>query len=67
MGFVDKLFECLTTKNYLGNPSAKESPKEDVKPAAVKSDVVEVRKLVRKSYVWTGLLLPNRAFYQSMR
>ncbi|KAM7398273.1 hypothetical protein PAMA_006264 [Pampus argenteus] len=41
MGFVDKLFECLTSKNYLGNPSAKEVPKEEIKPSAVKSDVVE--------------------------
>ncbi|XP_042355158.1 RNA-binding protein 27 isoform X1 [Plectropomus leopardus] len=40
-GFVDKLFECLTTKNYLGNPAPKEVPKEEVKPPAVKSDVVE--------------------------
>ncbi|XP_040005857.1 RNA-binding protein 27 isoform X4 [Xiphias gladius] len=40
-GFVDKLFECLTTKNYLGNPAAKEAPKEEVKLPAVKSDVVE--------------------------
>lgn len=43
MGFVDKLFECLTTKNYLGIPAVKEPPKEEVKPAAVKPDVVEVR------------------------
>lgn len=42
MGFVDKLFECLSTKNYLGLPAAKEPPKEEVKPAAVKSDIVEV-------------------------
>ncbi|KAM9728109.1 RNA-binding protein 27 isoform 3-T3 [Menidia menidia] len=41
VGFVDKLFECLTTKNYLGNPAAKEAPKEEVKPPAVKADVVE--------------------------
>ncbi|XP_029957037.1 RNA-binding protein 27 isoform X2 [Salarias fasciatus] len=41
MGFVDKLFECLTTKNYLGNPVAKEAPKEEVKPPPVKPDVVE--------------------------
>uniref|UniRef100_A0A3Q1G9F4 RNA binding motif protein 27 n=1 Tax=Acanthochromis polyacanthus TaxID=80966 RepID=A0A3Q1G9F4_9TELE len=41
--FVDKLFECLTTKNYLGNPAAKEAPKEEIKPPAVKSDVAEVR------------------------
>lgn len=40
---MDKLFECLTTKNYLGNPVAKEAPKEEVKLPAVKSDVVEVR------------------------
>ena len=47
-GFVDKLFECLTTKNYLGNPAAKEAPKEEVKPPAVKSDVVEVWKNAEK-------------------
>ncbi|XP_030009888.1 RNA-binding protein 27 isoform X3 [Sphaeramia orbicularis] len=41
IGFVDKLFECLTTKNYLGNPPAKEAPKEEVKQPAVKTDVVE--------------------------
>ncbi|CAI5643072.1 unnamed protein product [Oreochromis niloticus] len=41
VGFVDKLFECLTTKNYLGNPAAKETPKEEIKPPAVKADVVE--------------------------
>ncbi|XP_058484082.1 RNA-binding protein 27 isoform X1 [Solea solea] len=40
-GFVDKLFECLTTKNYLGSPATKEAPKEEVKPPAVKPDVVE--------------------------
>uniref|UniRef100_A0A3Q3A9H6 RNA binding motif protein 27 n=1 Tax=Kryptolebias marmoratus TaxID=37003 RepID=A0A3Q3A9H6_KRYMA len=43
MGFVDKLFESLSTKNYLGNPAAKEPPKEEVKTPAVKTDVVEVR------------------------
>lgn len=43
VGFVDKLFESLTTKNYLGNPAAKEPPKEEVKPPAVKTDVVEVK------------------------
>lgn len=41
--FVDSLFESLTTKNYLGNPAAKEAPKEEVKPAANKADVVEVK------------------------
>uniref|UniRef100_A0A8C3FYZ8 RNA binding motif protein 27 n=1 Tax=Cyclopterus lumpus TaxID=8103 RepID=A0A8C3FYZ8_CYCLU len=44
-GFVDKLFESLTTKNYLGNPPAKEVPKEEVKPPAVKADGVEVRRI----------------------
>ena len=48
IGFVDKLFECLTTKNYLGNPAAKEAPKEEIKPPAVKSDVVEVRRVNEK-------------------
>ena len=42
-GFVDKLFECLTTKNYLGNPTMKEPAKEEVKPAVVKAEVPEVR------------------------
>uniref|UniRef100_A0A7N6A6P9 RRM domain-containing protein n=1 Tax=Anabas testudineus TaxID=64144 RepID=A0A7N6A6P9_ANATE len=46
-GFVDKLFECLTTKNYLGNPPAKESPKEEVKPTAVKSDISTLIKLIQ--------------------
>uniref|UniRef100_A0A3B3XLI2 RNA binding motif protein 27 n=1 Tax=Poecilia mexicana TaxID=48701 RepID=A0A3B3XLI2_9TELE len=41
VGFVDKLFESLTTKSYLGNPAAKEGPKEEVKPATLKVDVVE--------------------------
>ncbi|KAM9450501.1 RNA-binding protein 27 isoform 1-T1 [Clarias gariepinus] len=35
-GFVEKLFECLTTKNYLGNPPAKEIPKEETKAPAPK-------------------------------
>ncbi|XP_028277594.1 RNA-binding protein 27 [Parambassis ranga] len=39
IGFVDKLFECLTSKNYLGNPAAKEVPKEEIKPPAVKSEM----------------------------
>ncbi|XP_017276923.1 RNA-binding protein 27 isoform X3 [Kryptolebias marmoratus] len=45
MGFVDKLFESLSTKNYLGNPAAKEPPKEEVKTPAVKTDVVETETL----------------------
>uniref|UniRef100_A0A4W6EY09 RNA binding motif protein 27 n=1 Tax=Lates calcarifer TaxID=8187 RepID=A0A4W6EY09_LATCA len=56
-GFVDKLFECLTTKNYLGNPAVKEAPKEEVKPPAVKSDVVEVRKVAEK---WLCLDCENK-------
>lgn len=53
MGFVDKLFECLSTKNYLGLPAPKEPPKEEVKPAAVKSDIVEV---IQKKTVYAALL-----------
>lgn len=34
--FVEKLFECLTTKNYLGNPPVKELPKEETKAQAPK-------------------------------
>lgn len=45
MGFVDKLFECLTTKNYLGISSEKDVPKEEVKPVVVKSDAVEVKEM----------------------
>lgn len=44
MGFVDKLFECLSTKNYLGPPAVKEAQKEEVKPVALKSDIVEVHE-----------------------
>lgn len=52
-GFVDKLFECLTTKNYLGIPAPKEAHKEEVKPPAVKSDVVEVRASAKCiGYIW---------------
>lgn len=38
-GFVDKLFECLTTKNYLGNPEpVKEIPKVEPKLSAQKQE-----------------------------
>ncbi|XP_072518154.1 RNA-binding protein 27 [Salminus brasiliensis] len=40
-GFVDKLFQCLSTKNYLGNPPAKEVPKEETKSPAQKPDEKE--------------------------
>ncbi|KAJ3589813.1 hypothetical protein NHX12_010654 [Muraenolepis orangiensis] len=40
-GFVDKLFECLTTKNYLVNNQAKDIPMEEVKPLPVKLEVAE--------------------------
>lgn len=39
---MDELFASLTTKNYLVNNPAKETPKEEVKPLAVKPDIVEV-------------------------
>lgn len=44
VGFVDKLFECLTSKNYQGNSVAKEAPKEVVNLPPAKSDAVEVRR-----------------------
>lgn len=48
MGFVDKLFECLSNKNYLGPPAVKEAPKEEqVKPAVLKSDLAEVHEKAR--------------------
>ncbi|KAJ8246669.1 hypothetical protein GJAV_G00254090 [Gymnothorax javanicus] len=37
-GFVDKLFECLTTKNYLGNPEPIREMKTEPKPAAPKAE-----------------------------
>ncbi|XP_039630712.1 RNA-binding protein 27 isoform X2 [Polypterus senegalus] len=39
-GFVDKLFECLTTKHYLGNQDqyVKETAKEEVKAVDVKME-----------------------------
>lgn len=38
-GFVDKLFESLTTKNYLGNPAAKEETKVPVQKLEEKEEV----------------------------
>ncbi|XP_040907880.1 RNA-binding protein 27 isoform X3 [Toxotes jaculatrix] len=65
-GFVDKLFECLTTKNYLGNPAAKEAPKEEVKPPAVKSDVVEAETLEEeRENRWRRSPLRNRSDFES--
>ncbi|XP_051902570.1 RNA-binding protein 27 isoform X1 [Hippocampus zosterae] len=42
VGFVDKLFESLTSKNYQGNSVAKEAPKEVVNLPPAKSDAVEI-------------------------
>lgn len=61
IGFVDKLFECLTSKNYLGNPATKEVPKEEIKPPAVKSEV-EVR---RKKFIGHIETFENE--YQSLK
>ncbi|KAL7844700.1 hypothetical protein SRHO_G00232390 [Serrasalmus rhombeus] len=47
--FVDKLFECLTTKNYLGNPPAKEVPKEETKAPAQKPEEKEEAGHVEES------------------
>ncbi|XP_061754649.1 RNA-binding protein 27 isoform X1 [Nerophis ophidion] len=44
VGFVDKLFESLATKNYQGNPVAKEALREVNLPAA-KLNAVEVRNV----------------------
>ncbi|XP_067279292.1 RNA-binding protein 27 isoform X7 [Pseudorasbora parva] len=41
-GFVDKLFECLTTKNYLGNPAAKEESKIPVQKLEEKEETGHV-------------------------
>ncbi|KAK3555348.1 hypothetical protein QTP86_014939 [Hemibagrus guttatus] len=48
-GFVEKLFECLATKNYLGNPLAKEIPKEDTKASAPKP--AETEEILQVSHV----------------
>lgn len=52
MGFVDKLFESLSTKNYLGPAAVKEVQKEEVKPVVLKSDIVEVHE---KPKLWLCL------------
>ncbi|XP_018547845.1 RNA-binding protein 27 isoform X2 [Lates calcarifer] len=66
-GFVDKLFECLTTKNYLGNPAVKEAPKEEVKPPAVKSDVVEAETEEERENRWRRSPLRNRPDFNESR
>uniref|UniRef100_A0A673HJR4 RNA binding motif protein 27 n=1 Tax=Sinocyclocheilus rhinocerous TaxID=307959 RepID=A0A673HJR4_9TELE len=43
-GFVDKLFECLTTKNYLGTPAAKEESKIPVQKLEEKEEVNNDRR-----------------------
>ncbi|XP_028840621.1 RNA-binding protein 27 [Denticeps clupeoides] len=40
-GFVDKLFECLTTKNYLESPPPKEAAKEETKVSQQKPEEKE--------------------------
>ncbi|XP_034461599.1 RNA-binding protein 27 isoform X3 [Hippoglossus hippoglossus] len=65
-GFVDKLFECLTTKNYLGSPAAKETPKEEVKPPAVKPDAVEAETPEEeRENRWRRSPLRNRSDFES--
>ncbi|XP_057216774.1 RNA-binding protein 27 isoform X2 [Triplophysa rosa] len=41
-GFVNNLFECLTTKNYLGNPPAKEESKTPVQKVEEKEETAHV-------------------------
>lgn len=41
-GFVDNLFACLTTKNYLGNPPAKEDIKTPVQKVEEKEEVKKI-------------------------
>lgn len=41
-GFVDKLFECLTTKNYLGPPAVKEEVKIPVQKLEEKEETAHV-------------------------
>lgn len=61
-GFVEKLFECLTTKNYLGNPLAKEIPKEDTKASAPKpAETEEVMFLLLYCYFCSANL---HSFYR---
>lgn len=70
-GFVDKLFECLTTKNYLGNPPPKEVPKEEPKLPVLKQEPVEVRaflsvlcRIMSLSLI-VGIYLANYCFLKA--
>ncbi|XP_017348838.1 RNA-binding protein 27 isoform X1 [Ictalurus punctatus] len=50
--FVEKLFECLTTKNYLGNPPVKELPKEETKAQAPKpAETEEIPVVLQTGHV----------------
>uniref|UniRef100_A0A8C7YZU2 RNA binding motif protein 27 n=1 Tax=Oryzias sinensis TaxID=183150 RepID=A0A8C7YZU2_9TELE len=67
VGFVDKLFECLTTKIYLGNTAPKEAPKEEVQAPAVKTEgeegaVVCVLIQTRTKYIQTVFTRKRRDF-----
>uniref|UniRef100_A0AAY4AVG2 RNA-binding protein 27 n=1 Tax=Denticeps clupeoides TaxID=299321 RepID=A0AAY4AVG2_9TELE len=46
-GFVDKLFECLTTKNYLESPPPKEAAKEETKVSQQKPEEKEEVRSIR--------------------
>lgn len=62
MAFVDKLFECLSSKSYLGITSDKDVSKEEVKPVVVKPDAVEVRVIHRHSVFWQLIIIIQWAF-----
>ncbi|XP_068600617.1 RNA-binding protein 27 [Brachionichthys hirsutus] len=67
MAFVDKLFECLMTKNYLGIPAAVETPKEEVKPPIIKSDVMEAETPEEKENRRRRSPLRNRPEFNESR
>lgn len=55
-GFVDKLFECLTTKNYLGNPPVKEESKIPLLKVEEKEEVIQNVFLLTIRKALTGKL-----------
>lgn len=66
-GFVEKLFECLTTKNYLGNPPVKEIPKEETKAAAPKpAETEEVTFLLSLFFVMLIFLYVQNYFKKNL-
>uniref|UniRef100_A0A671S0G4 RNA-binding protein 27-like n=1 Tax=Sinocyclocheilus anshuiensis TaxID=1608454 RepID=A0A671S0G4_9TELE len=63
-GFVDKLFECLTTKNYLGTPAAKEESKIPVQKLEEKEEVNTLPPSLAQPLLTNRLSLTVNVFKQ---